>query len=366
LLVVISIVALLAAMLMPAINAARESARQRACANNLRQFGFLLLARSSLDGLRGGRFCTGAFDWKRDGCVTEVGWVADLVSQGGLVGEMLCPSNPCRVSETYNDLLTLDPVQSDCVDRLGKAPATAVDGSVANPCRFIAEQSLAAGSEGRRKLVEEQIFDKFYNTNYTASWFLVRSGLELGGNGRPLAARQECGLSLRSRNTTIGPLTLRFLDASGTPSSLVPLLGCGGPSGTLAAAIGPNDAGSLAAQSFTNGPVLKATSQPPVLAANPSGIPVGPPPKWAADTLQDYRGFAPVHRGQCNVLFADGSVRSFRDENKDNLLNNGFDAALGSGFADAQIELPETAVMSLYSLTVRPSGAPASRYLDIR
>jgi hypothetical protein len=66
------------------------------------------------------------------------------------------------------------------------------------------------------------------------------------------------------------------------------------------------------------------------------------------------------------VLFADGSVRSFRDENKDNLLNNGFDAALGSGFADAQIELPETAVMSLYSLTVRPSGAPASRYLDIR
>ena len=33
--------------------------------------------------------------------------------------------------------------------------------------------------------------------------------------------------------------------------------------------------------------------------------------------LQDYRDMAPVHAGQCNVLFADGSIRTFKDLNSD-------------------------------------------------
>jgi len=67
---------------------------------------------------------------------------------------------------------------------------------------------------------------------------------------------------------------------------------------------------------------------------------------WARDTLQDYRGFAPVHGRNCNILFADGSVRSYRDQNGDGLLNNGFPPTADSGFTDTRIDLPPTEVFS--------------------
>jgi prepilin-type processing-associated H-X9-DG protein len=58
--------------------------------------------------------------------------------------------------------------------------------------------------------------------------------------------------------------------------------------------------------------------------------------------LQDYRQFSPVHRGYCNIVFADGSVRTFLDGNGDQQLNDGFTGAYPpgpNGFVDKTVEI---------------------------
>jgi prepilin-type processing-associated H-X9-DG protein len=60
-----------------------------------------------------------------------------------------------------------------------------------------------------------------------------------------------------------------------------------------------------------------------------------------------------VHRGSANLLFADGSVRSYRDTNDDGHLNNGFNASANTPFTDPTVELPEDEVYSLYSLNAK-------------
>ncbi|MCL4200931.1 MAG: DUF1559 domain-containing protein [Pirellulaceae bacterium] len=352
LLVVVSIIGILVAMLMPAIGAARNAARKAGCQNNLRQIGLAMTAnaqQSSHDAL-----CTGAFDWKHDGAVTEVGWVADLVRREVLLGEMLCSANPAQVSEAYEDLLNLDASAagfSQCVKRLGTAGTQAPDGTlIVNPCRAIAENGLAPASEARRLFVEQEIFQRKFNTNYAASWLLVRAGANLDGSGNPRLAVASCDTSLRSRNTTMGPLLLKQLDRSSYAASIVPLLGDGAAIGTLPQAIGPYGPGEMTAQSFTNGPVLKTTSQtvPPFPAGTPREGPNGWWAVWHRQVAQDYRGFSPVHGGVCNILFADGSVRAVVDTNRDGYLNNGFPAI--GGFTDAEVELTPDDFMSMYSI----------------
>jgi prepilin-type N-terminal cleavage/methylation domain-containing protein/prepilin-type processing-associated H-X9-DG protein len=352
LLVVITIIAILAAILTPAVNSARTAARKAACQNNLREIGTGLLDHA----LRSPKsaFCTGAFDWERDGAVTEVGWVADLVRAKIPVGQMLCPENPSRAAETYRDLLTLDtslPSFSTCVNRLGGPAQLAPDGTVfANPCRKIAETPLLPSSPDRLRLVERQVYNRHYNTNYTPSWFLVRGGVALDASGNPKLADAACSSSLSSRNATLGPLTLTLVNRGVHSSSNIPLLADGATTGTLPQPIGPLKAGEPLVVSLSNGPVLMATLQAPL--PFPSGTPKGGAGGWWVvwnrQVLQDYRNFAPVHNGVCNVLFADGSVRPVADANGDGYLNNGFPA--GGGFEDDRIEMRPEDVTSMYSL----------------
>ena len=174
------------------------------CQSNLKQFFVGMSAHAQSHKT----YCSGAFDWNRDGCVTEVGWVADLVNSGTPVGKMLCPSNPGQISEAYDDLLGLSPAGFDpCVDHVGSPPSTAPDGtSIVNPCRLIVETPLAPLSEQRRQLVEGRIYREFYNTNYTASWFLVRSGALLDASGNLKSGGAGCEVSLKARGSTFGPL----------------------------------------------------------------------------------------------------------------------------------------------------------------
>lgn len=349
-LVVIAIIGILMALLLPAINAARERGRQASCQNNLRQFGVGFAERASR---KNGQMTSGAWDWIDDGPVTEVGWIADLVNAELPVGRMVCPSNPARIHDTYTQLLSTPvPIAlSPCVDHLGSKTTFAPDGSpITNACRQIVESGLAPGTEPRRQLVETKVFEKLYNSNYTASWYFVRSEPRLDGSGNLKEAIAGCGASIQSRNIAVGPLTEQRVDRAKISSSFVPILGDGGLADTLPLPVGEVAAGEFTVHSMTGGPRLKATGLVPTFAnGTPMQGPGGWWATWTREVLQDYREFSPLHRGDANVLFADGSVRAISDVNRDNFVNNGF-SALPPTFKDNKVEVKPADMASLYSI----------------
>ena len=350
-LVVIFIIGLLVALLLPAINMARESGRSAACVNNLRQFGGALTEHAQR---RNGAICTGAWDWMRDGAVTEKGWVADLVNSGVPVGKMICPSNMARLSETFGPLLDANAASFDaCVDRAGSPLSTNIDGTQSvNPCRQLitSANSFTPGSEARKNLLVNGILSKFYNTNYCSSWYLARTGVLIDSNGNLKPNQGGCDTSLKSRNVTIGPMTEVRLDRATVGTSFVPLLGDAASVGILSSSLDTIQGGEPLAKSFTDGPVrLTDMSVPTFANGTPQAGANGWWAVWNRQTLQDYRGFSPLHRGTCNVLFGDGSVRTVTDRDGDGLLNNGFPAGVG-GYKTADVEIPWREFGSFYSL----------------
>jgi prepilin-type N-terminal cleavage/methylation domain-containing protein/prepilin-type processing-associated H-X9-DG protein len=357
-LVVIAVIGVLVALLLPALGLAREAARQAACTNNLRQIGqgLHIHAEQSKEA-----FCSGAFDWIQDGAVTESSWVGDLVQKGFPVGKMLCPSNLARAAETYNDLLNYNASNlhlNTCVNGLGSKPKAAPDGTpVYNPCRWIADPSFGVASgygQVRGDHVEKNVLREFYNTNYTASWWLVRSDVKLNQFGNLRENKPGCGTGIDSRNSTAGPLRRPQIDTSTIPSSTIPLMADGGLSDqALLHAVGDLPAGTPLVLPKTRGPVLAATGPEGAALSVPGFSEPNAGPSvwwgvWTKKTLQDYRGFGVPHRSSCNVLYADGSVRAIVDKNRDGLINNGF--AAGGGFADDTLEAPPDDLFSLYSL----------------
>jgi len=355
LLVVITIIGLLIALALPALNMARLSARNSSCKNNLRELGIGLHAHAS----RTNKYCSGAFSWKWDGAVTEQGWVADLVNQGVDVGAMLCPANPHKLSETYADLLnaTVASFPKCGIDPAGAKPTTAPDGAeLKNPCRKLLD--LPPGGPERIQVIVKEILEKGYNTNYTASWFLVRTEPLLDESGN-LKKTTTCPPSLTSRQSSIGPLHQAKSDVGDGAANRIPMLACGQPTavaeGTLTVRLGDYQAGERFVESFSDGPVsIRDLKVPTFAPGTPRSGTLGWWAKWSRETKQDYRDFAPVHGGgqqrTCNVLFADGGVRSFVDQDSDGLLNNGFTADGQNGFKSSQEELPADEVFSRWSL----------------
>lgn len=361
LLVVLAIIGILVGLLLPAINLARASARAAQCQSNLRQIGMGMLAFSTSSG---GKLCSGNFDWEDDGAVTEVGWVADLVNAGVETGTLLCPTNSAQVSETIQEMLERSVVGNGyCVDQAGNAPQKLPDGTLlSGPCRKFVDDgaTYAVGSEARRLVVEQELLDMGFNTNYAASWYLVRGDVLLDERtGNPKLKKSSCSASLYSRNTTKGPVIQRDIDSSRLSSSSIPLVADVKPlslAGTLSQTVNEHEAGSLVALNIIGGPATFSadgtiTRDPKPNATSRDGE-QGWWAFWNRNTLQDYRGLAPLHKNTCNVVMADGSVRGLYDKNKDGYINNGFPQGPASQqFTDGVEEVAPTDLASAYSLS---------------
>ncbi|MGB7342897.1 MAG: DUF1559 domain-containing protein [Pirellulaceae bacterium] len=377
-LVVISIIGLLASLLMPAISKSREAARTTQCSSNLKDFGIGMMLRSTR--MPDKAFCTGNFDLLHDGVPTEIGWVADLVQTVGLTGEMMCASSECRTSAAVEQMLTL-PVSdfgvSPCVDRLGSKPFQSDTGYlVSNIARQIVANGIAPETQERADLIDQLMLQEGFNTNYAASWFLVRGGLELDISGNPQPKSGCANLDPLGRNVTEGPLTMRALGTSRAPSSTIPLLCDAWPAGITSGTIGDNPGGTLYARSLVGGPIGNTPqidsdangsldTPSPYYLQQPS-FPRGHPrtgtsgwlKAWSHDTRQDYRGMAALHSGVANVLMADGSVQKLADNNGDGFINNGFapppatstTTTAGTFWESSDVEADQLTLASYYSI----------------
>ncbi|MBN2293864.1 MAG: DUF1559 domain-containing protein [Pirellulales bacterium] len=376
-LVVIAIIGLLVALLLPAIVAAREAARSTQCKSNLRQFAIGIEMFADRD--PEGRLCTGAYDWRRDGCPDTWGWVADLVNSGSCQpGKLLCPTNPLLAPEKWNDMIGSTATNNG---KNGCPPKRLGDGVCGLGATYDTASATWSGlfagtsedSPERSDLLARSIFEKGYNTNYVAGWYLVRSALKLTNNAGVIEFISGSG-NAKGLEQTRGPITRRMIASSNTPSSNIPLIGDGSPGDpseailTTAVKKDPANSGWMSSfglsastnevaetylqqgerlvEAFNDGPAQFSGTGVALIPggtdltnqmACESGLGGCP----AADSteggwLQDTRDWFAVHNGTCNILMADGSVKTFVDQNGDGYLNPGF--PIPSGLTEAQYD----------------------------
>lgn len=386
-LVILFVVVFLGGLVAPTLVVMRDASRATQCQDNLRELGAGIESFHNNDEM--GRFCTGARDWKRDGCPDTYGWVADLVN-AGLVrpAEHLCPSNGPPVTTTDNDLLGFSTHQ-DQPNRPKDGLEVAYDG----PVRFLSGLCRNFGFEdsqiANRPAAVGAFHERGYTTNYAASWFFVRSSLKINiVTYNQQTNAQTMGTQLGSSGAYSG---LRYSDLyrASVASSAVPIIGDAArerseklANDILTSHVSASYAkGTNLLESFGRGPVcvniangsdFLTISEKPTILLGDQGTLTGDlqPTKGERGTnerhggvdkrvwLQDTRSWASIHgvnQRFVNLVFADWSVRAIYDLNGDGYLNPGFPIDLRRpssllGYTDNVAELGPDQLYSLPAL----------------
>ena len=291
----------------------------------------------------------------------------------------VAPPVEFRGSEKLNDLIGVTDTSGS-----GKIPAELAFRLSEGGCSSF--DTTAAGSTARVDVVR-QLIEAGYGTNYSSSWFLVRGAARLERSGTADATTSSTH-DLKGLGGTLGPLTQRQAETSGIPSSNIPLLGDGAPGDAkeaiLTHTIPGTDmvAGARLGESFNDGPAqwngtkIALMGKGVVITPAPGGsaacaycddvLPSPANPVNSANLatfagadgvlwLQDTRDWFALHGAgrklSCNILMADGSVKTIFDENGDGYLNPGFPIDPGTadsndGYLDNTVELAPFEVWS--------------------
>lgn len=272
LLVVVSIVGLLIALLLPAVQASREAARRAQCLNNLRQIGLALANYSSVYGV----YPPG---WIEQGPGLDIpawGWGARLLG-----------------------FLEQSPLVAG--DLLGQYFATRRTATVQTTTLAV----FLCPSSPRGGLIETSVgqmgpfaFAEFAPSNYVGS----------AGNRNPLYYSQTCGgiffynSAVAAASITDGMSSTLLVGERSRDLSKATWSGgflannCTGPSW-------PVQVCDLAVTSFT------LSNAGPAMAPGYTGSAVFPAIQVPNDRQPGPSGYRSMHPGGCNFLFCDGSAR---------------------------------------------------------